>query len=115
VPQELSSKTYYAPLSTNFAAVDALTKEAGLQYTVAEIHPIKSVKVIKQLATLYPGGVLPLVFVVPEPIAADFKKQKIVTTGGKPPVDPPFISQFVAGLSVGFDTSLEKLDKKRKV
>ena len=42
VPTNLSDD-YYVPLSPYFPAVDALTKEIMLQYTVSETHPIQSV------------------------------------------------------------------------
>jgi len=97
MPQSLNPEDYYVPLQTNFAAADALIKETVVQYTVTEIHKVKGVNTIQQLATLY-GGELPLLFVVPELIPSDFPKQSILTTGGKAPVKLPTVRQFVAGL-----------------
>jgi hypothetical protein len=35
---------YYVPLSRDFPAVDALTKERALQYSVTDNHPIKGIQ-----------------------------------------------------------------------
>jgi hypothetical protein len=102
VPANLSDDNYYVPLSTNFPAVDAITKEIALQYTVSETHPIKSVRDAETLSRLYPGNTLPLLFVVPESIASEFR---ILTTKGQTPAKLPSIRQFVAGLPLGIDTS----------
>jgi len=91
VPANLSDDNYYVPLSTNFPAVDAMTKKMALQYTVSEAHPIKSVRDIERLSRLYPGDTLPLVFVVPESIASKFQKQPILTTKGQIPVQLPSV------------------------
>jgi hypothetical protein len=108
VPQTLSNDTYYVPLATNFAVVDALTKQWGLQYTITTTHPIKGVEIIDQLAALYPNNTLNLLFIVPQSIASEFKKQPIVTTKGKTPKTSHRIKQFVAGIPLGIDTSVLK-------
>ena len=110
-PQSLLDK-YYVPLSANFPAVDALTKEAALQCCVTDKHPVKGVQTINALATLYPEGELILVFVVPESIVLQFKRQPIQTAAGKNPRKLPRVRQFVAGLPLGIDTSLLK---KRRI
>jgi hypothetical protein len=107
VPKSLSSGTYYTPLSTNFPTVDALTDEAGVQSTVTDLHPIRDVKTVERLGPLFPDGVLPLVFVVPEPLAANFKRQQVITSKGMLPAVYPRVWQYVAGLPVGIDTSLD--------
>jgi hypothetical protein len=112
VPANLSDDNYYMPLSTSFPAVDAITKETALQYTVSETHSIRSVRDIETLSRLYVGNTLPLLFVVPESIAGTFRKQKILTTKGQIPVNLPSIRQFVAGLPLGIDTSTIK---KRRI
>jgi hypothetical protein len=104
VPKSLSNNTYYVPLSSNFAAVDALTKEMVIQYTVAEDHPIKGPRVLDQLARLYPRNELVFLFVVPESLIAEFKKQPILTVAGTSPVKPPLVRQYVAGLPLGIST-----------
>ena len=104
VPKSLSNNTYYVPLSSNFAAVDALTKEMGIQYTVAEAHPIKGPQVLKQLAPLYPGKKLVFLFVVPESLAAGFEKQPILTVAGTLAKQLPLVRQYVAGLPLGIST-----------
>ena len=43
VPVDLSDNNYYVPLLTYFLAVNAITKNTALQYTVSETHPIKSI------------------------------------------------------------------------
>ena len=108
IPESLSAEGYHVPLASNFAAVDSLTKRAGIQATVSPEHPIKGPKTINSLAALYDNQVLPLVFVVPESIAATFEKQKVLTVDGKVPVNMPRILQYVAGLPVGVETSLVK-------
>jgi hypothetical protein len=100
VPQSLNLEDYFVPLRTNFAAADALIKEMAVQYTVTNIHKVKGVTIIQQLATLYGSG-LPLLFVVPESIASDFPKQLILTASGKAPAKLPTVCQFVAGLPLG--------------
>jgi len=109
IPDRLS-EGYYVPLSPNFAAVDALTKDIALQYCITEVHPVKGVRAVEKLAQLYSGGELRLLFVVPESIAAEFKKQKILTSDGKEPAKLPPIHQFVAGLPLGIDASLSNND-----
>jgi hypothetical protein len=105
VPTSLLSGNYYVPLAANFAAVDALTTDAGLQFTVIPIHPLKGVQTINDLAKLYVGDELPIVFVVPAEIETTFKKQKIVTADGKTPKSMPRVKQYVAGLALGIETS----------
>jgi len=100
VPQSLNLEDYFVPLRTNFPAADALIKETAVQYTVTNIHKVKGVTIIQQLATLYGSG-LPLLFVVPESIASDFPKQSILTATGKAPAKLPTVHQFVAGLPLG--------------
>lgn len=112
VPANLSDNNYYVPLSTYFPAVDAITKETALQYTVSVTHPIKSIRDIETLSRLYAENTLPLVFVVPESIAGKFRKQQILTTKGQTPAKLPSIRQFVAGLPLGIDTSTLK---KRRI
>ncbi|KAM6496299.1 hypothetical protein JOM56_009005 [Amanita muscaria] len=118
LPNSLSSGIYYVPLATNFAAVDALTTEVGLQFTVAQDHPIKGIRVVNDLVNLH-GGELRLVFVVPETIAANFQKQKIVTTNGRAPAQDPPVKQYVVGLRLGIDTPIFDSDvratKRRRV
>jgi hypothetical protein len=106
VPKNLLNDTYYVPLSTNFAAVDALTKETSLQYTVSWDHPVKGPQVLNRLASLYTDKELILLFVVPELIASEFKKQPILTVAGQAPINPPRIRQYLASLSLGINTSL---------
>jgi hypothetical protein len=112
VPQALSGDKYYVPLATNFAAIDALTMDTGLQYCVTPIHPVKGVQVVKKLASLYPHKKLPLLFIVPESIAAEFKKQPILNADGQASKNPPCVLQSVAGLPLGIDTSPAK---KRRI
>jgi hypothetical protein len=83
-------------------------RRASIQATVSTEHSIKGPKTINSLAALYDNRVLPLVFVVPESNAATFEKQKVLTVGGKVPVNMPCISQYIAGLPVGVETSLVK-------
>jgi hypothetical protein len=94
-------------LSTDFPAIDALTKDATLQYTVTDIHQVKGVQVIAKLAALFPSKMSVLVFIVPESIAASFSKQRcqrILSSKGTTLVKMPAIQQFVVGLSLGIDT-----------
>src|SRR5579859_6205846 len=98
LPQSLSADKYYVPLSTNFAAIDALTKDSALQYCVTNIHPVKGVEVVRKIASLYPSKQLILVFVVPESIALTFAKQPILTTKSEEPKNLPSVRQYVAGL-----------------
>jgi len=111
IPETLSDDTYYVPLSTNFAAIDALTKKAALQYSVAPIHPIKGVRVVENVASLFPSCTLDFVFIVPMSIAAGFLKQQILTSKGAVPQNMPLVRQWVVGLPLGIDTSY---DRKRK-
>ena len=100
LPQSLSNDHYYLPLSTNFLGIDALTKEMALQYSV---HPVIGVKVIPQLALFYPlapGKTMHLLFIVPEPISGEFRKQTILTADSNVPLVFPHIHQYVAGLSL---------------
>jgi hypothetical protein len=110
VPAKLSDDNYYMPLSPAFPAVDAMTKQVALQYTVSGTRPIKSVQDIETISRLYPGNTLPLLFVVPESIPSQFHKQQILTTEGKIPAGLPSIQQFVAGLPFGIDTSPIRLE-----
>jgi len=112
VPADLSDDNYYVPLSTYFPAVNAITKKTALQYTICETHSMKSVRDIETLSRLYAGNTLPLLFVVPESIAGNFRKQPILTTEGQTPAKLPSIRQFVAGLPLGIDTSTVK---KRRI
>jgi len=111
MPENLSEDKYYVPLSANFAAIDGLTKDAALQYTITDVHPVKGVNVVEKLASLFPSNTLTLLFVVPESIADGFPKQPIVTTKGMTPKVMPAVRQFVVGLPLGIDTSF---NKKRK-
>lgn len=106
IPGTLSEGCYYVPLSANFPAVDALMDNIALQYCITEVHQVNGVQAVEKLAQLYSGGELRLLFVVPESIAAEFKKQKILTSAGKEPAKLPHIRQFVAGLPLGIDASL---------
>ena len=105
MPHPQSDDRYYVPLATNFPAIDALTTDTGLQCCVTPSHPIKDDgQVIHHLANLYPDRNLPLLFVVPESIAAEFKKQPILTAKGEVPVHLPRVLQSVTGLPLGIDT-----------
>jgi hypothetical protein len=110
VPENLSEDKYYVPLSANFAAIDALTKDAALQYSITDTHPVnlKGVQVVAKLASLFPSDTLVLLFIVPESIAAGFSKQPILTSEAQ---TMPAVRQFVVGLPLGIDTSS---NKKRK-
>jgi hypothetical protein len=108
LPKHLLADKYYVPLSENFAAIDALTTNAALQYTITDNHPIKGSKVIKELGSLFPTKKLNILFVVPEPIATKFLKQRILTTKGKKPKNMPTVKQFVVGLPIGINTSANK-------
>ena len=112
VPEDLSEDKYYIPLSANFAAIDALVKDAALQHSVATDHPIKGVQTVREVASLFPSKTLNLVFIVPESIASGFREQPILTTKGTPPAQKPSIRQFVVGLPLGIDTSSHR---KRKL
>jgi hypothetical protein len=112
VPENLLEDKYYVPLSTDFSAIDALIKEAALQYTVTDNHPVKAAQVVAKLAALSPSKTMFLVFIVPESIAASFSKQRILTVNGTTPVKMPAIQQFVVGLPLGIDTSS---NKKRRI
>ena len=110
LPATLEDK-YYVPLSANFAGIDALIKDAALQYTISPTHPIKGVQNVRQLMSLFLPRSLDLVFIVPESIATDFCAQDILTTkshGIKQKNMP--VRQFVVGvpLQVGIDTSSNK-------
>jgi len=98
---------YYVPLSKDFSAADALTKERALQYSVIDKHPIKGIHTISRLANLYPNDKLPLLFIVPDCIADEFKKQPILTAHGKAPKSStiPSIHQWVAGVPLGVNIS----------
>ena len=107
IPTSVCSGHYYRPLSSNFRAFDALTSEAAFQYTVTTNHPIQGVRMARQIAQLYPDNVLPLVYIVPESIAHDFKKQSILKDNGGEPTGPlPRIRQFVASLPIGVRKSV---------
>lgn len=107
IPRTLDCQHYYRPLSSNFSTCDALTSEAALQYTVTDVHPIKGVRNVQQIAKLYSDKTLPLVYIVPESIAGFFQKQKILTSKGDEPASTlPKVCQFVAGLRVGVDKSI---------
>ena len=105
----------YVPLSRDFPAVGALTKERALQYSVIDNHPIKGIHIISRLANLYPNHKLPLLFIVPDCIADDFKKHPILTTHGKAPKSStiPSIHQWVAGVPLGVNISSPI--KKRRI
>ena len=89
----------------NFAVVDALVSDAGIQSTVTPDHPIKGPKMINTLRSLYANHELPIVFVVPDTIALTFEKQRILTVDGKTPTTSSRVAQYVAGLPVGVDPS----------
>jgi hypothetical protein len=80
ISETLSDDTYYVPLSTNFAVIDALTKKAVLQYSVAPIHRIKGVLVLENIASLFSSHTLDLIFIVPMSVAAGFPRQQILTS-----------------------------------
>jgi hypothetical protein len=111
IPETLSDDTYYVPLSTNFPVIDALTKKAALQYSVTPNHPMKGVRVLENLASLFSSHTLDFVFIVPMSVAAGFPKQKILTSKGAVPQSMPLVRQWVVGLPLGIDTSY---DRKRK-
>jgi hypothetical protein len=112
VLQVLSGDTYYIPLSLNFPAVDALTKTMALQCCVIAIHPVKGVRLLQKVAALYARSLLPLVFIVPESIFAEFNEQKILTPEGADPVNPPLVHQLVLGIPLGIDTTSIKTRRK---
>ena len=101
---QFDDRYYYVPLATNFLAINALTTDVGLRCCVTPIHPIKGVQAIRYIANLYPDCKLPLLFVVPESIAAKFKKQPILTDQGEVPMHLPRVLQSVAGLPLGIST-----------
>jgi hypothetical protein len=106
VPQDLSEDKYYVPLAANFPAINALTHRAALQYTIAETHLVKGVQVLGKLAKLFPFETVILVFVVPQSIAGDFRKQQILAKDGKGPKQKfAEVRQFVAGIPLGIDMS----------
>jgi hypothetical protein len=108
LPKNLLADKYYVPLSANYPAIHALTKDAALQYTVTDAHGVKGVQVVANLASLFPSKALVLIFVIPESISAGFPKQPILTSKGTTPERMPAIRQFVAGLPLGIDTSISK-------
>jgi hypothetical protein len=111
IAETLSDDTYYVPLSMNFAAINALTKKAALQYSVATIHPIKGVQVLENLASLLTPHTIDLVFIVLMSVAIGFPKQQILTSKGAVPQNMPLVQQGVVGLPLGINTSY---DRKRK-
>ena len=68
--------SYYEPIHDKFPAVDSISKQGMFQFTVATGHPIRGVKILKQLCNLYTEP--KLYFVVPPHRFAKFKKQKIM-------------------------------------
>ena len=105
IPKSLSDYVYYVLLSRNFPAVDALTKDWALQYTITGDHPIKGVHTVNQLAKLYPDQKLPLLFIVPKSLADQFKKQPIHTAKGSASKSSSSVHQWVAGLPIDIDAS----------
>ena len=98
---------YYVPLSRDFPAIGALTKERALLYSVTDNHPIKGIQTLSRLTDLYPNDKLPLLFIVPDCIADEFKKQPILTANVKAPKSStiPSIHQWVAGIPLGVNIS----------
>ena len=82
VALELQDDTYYKPTDPNFAVVDSWTKLDMFQITVGLSHPIKSNS--KQFKALRDKGPTRIIFVVPEDIKDEFKRQPLVLADGKP-------------------------------
>ena len=95
----LAPGTYARPTARNFAAVDAVlipSHDAApvllLQMTVGTTHPIKAAA-LKKMRDNLPAGLkgraVQFVFVVPEDVAGDFKKQPFQTMDGTVAKYPP--------------------------
>jgi hypothetical protein len=100
----LTSEYYYVPLASNFATVDSLTKEVGIQSTISTKHPIKGPQTIIALVKLYPNHVLPIIHVVSDSIVSTFQKQKILMKDAQ-------VLQYVVGLPVGINPGGLVIDK----
>ena len=100
----IEERTYYRPLQSNFAGVDAFTVTdetlVYLQFTVSHQHPIeaKGLRLIRKLVPAELWNRCMVVFVVPPETVPGFERQPFT-----PPTDRPQWSedmpQFVASLS----------------
>ena len=92
--------SYYEPSDDDqFPAVDSISKQGMFQFTVGAEHPIRGVRVLKQLCGLYPDP--KLYFVVPPHRFAKFKKQKFLEKQGSSQVGAvPGLKQYVLELEV---------------
>jgi hypothetical protein len=92
--------SYYEPSDDDqFPAVDSISKQGMFQFTVGAEHPIRGVRVLKQLCGLYADP--KLYFVVPPHRFAKFKKQKFVEKQGSSQVGAvPRLKQYVLELEV---------------
>lgn len=110
LPTNLSADTYYQPLARNYPAVDAITSDGMLQFTVSASHPVVGVKTLTKLATLFSrkGQIAKLLFVVPHTIFDSFQKQsyQLKSGGSVSEKSVPPVLQYVVKLEVGISTSL---------
>jgi hypothetical protein len=97
---------YYTPEDPSFPVIDAWTKDYFFQMTVSKDHPLKSgSRVFNALKSrgLAPKGI---VFVVPETLYAEYKRQPYLLANGNPrpvgkdgqPTSGWNLPQFVVGL-----------------
>ncbi|KAI3631272.1 hypothetical protein MIR68_010762 [Amoeboaphelidium protococcarum] len=92
--------SYYEPTDDDqFPAVDSISKQGMFQFTVGAEHPIRGVRVLKQLCGLYDDP--KLYFVVPPHRFAKFQKQKFLDKQGSTQVIAvPGLKQYVLQLEV---------------
>lgn len=93
----------------SFPAIDSFSRQGIFQFTVAQVHPIRGVLILKRLCSdpkIY--------FVVPPHRFEKFKKQKLLSTRSNSAVgDIPELKQFVLELAVaGIKFSFFKADQK---
>lgn len=100
IPSSLESNAYYeASDDVNFPAIDSLSYQGMFQFTVAQNHPIRGVKILKSICQLFQNPAI--YFVVPKHRFLNFQKQKFknkISNAEVTPIDN--LKQYVIELDV---------------
>ncbi len=103
---------YYLPHSRTFEAVDAIADNLLLQMTISPNHPYKH----KVYTDTYKSSKFLLVYVVPNELFEDYKKQKwkVESENTTVPNDADEFEQYVIGIDID-KVFLHFADKVKKV
>lgn len=102
IPTTVEAGRYYEPkYDRNFPAIDSFSAQGMFQFTVAPVHPIRGVSMLKKICELYKEQPK-LYFVVPSDRFEVFKKQKFKEITGTSEVKSiKGLKQYVISLPVG--------------